>query len=1012
MTTADVRVMGRIARFVNERVRPGLYIDARPLGVTAWTAPGEPVPFAEASRQAYVPVAPPYPWGRAWSTTWFRITGEVPGDWVTADTAPEVVMDLGYEANSAGFQAEGLVWTPQGETVKAIQPYNQHIPVLPGPLDLFVEAAANPPIFGTPPGNFRPTHRGEWATAGDEPLYTLRCAEVRRRSLPTWELLQDIAVLTGLAAELPATSSRRAAIVTALTAMVDAVDPDDVHGTAPTARAVLRPVLDQPAAPTHHRIYATGHAHIDCAWLWPLRETKRKCARTFANQVTLMDQDPTYVFGCSSAQQLDWIKQGYPGLYARIREKVAAGQFAPIGSLWVEADTNMTGGEAFARQLLLGKRFFLDEYGVETREVWLPDTFGYSGALPQLARLAGCTWFLSQKMSWNDTNVMPHHTFWWEGIDGSRVFTHFPPADTYNSDLSPKDLVKAETDFSSKGVVNSSLVPFGWGDGGGGPTREMLAAARRSANLEGLPTVLMAAPARFFAETQAAAKDVPVWVGEMYLEFHRGTYTSQAATKAGNRRSEHLLREAELWAATAAVRAGAPYPYDELGALWRTVLLHQFHDILPGSSISWVHREAEATHAEVAAAAEALIARAGAAAVGAGETPLLLNATPGVRAGVPGLGAGVPVAAAGEPVTVGRTSAGTVLGNGLVRLTIADDGTFASLVDVVAGRETVPPGTRGNLLKLYRDQPRTWDAWDLDREYVRVGTELTAVTTLDVTGDDDARVVTIAREFGASRITQRVTVRRGSAAVEITSDIDWHEQEKLLKWTFPLDVRADRAAYETQFGHVWRSTYPNTSWDEARYEVCAHRWVYVGEPGYGVGIANSATYGHDVRHAVTPDGRPYTAVGLSLLRAPKFPDPRADAGRHVRTVVLHPGASLAQTIVDGYETNLLPRVVHGGHAVEPLVSVDHPAVVVEAVKLAEDRSGDVIVRLYESLGGRAEVTVMAGFPVRAVVPVDLLERPWAAGDPMTPEWEAVDGGVRVNVRGFQIITLRFTPSST
>ena len=436
---------------------------------------------------------------------------------------------------------------------------------------------------------------------------------------------------------------------------------------------------------------ATGHAHIDSAWLWPVRETIRKCARTFSNVVALMDEDPEFVFSCSSAQQLAWMKEYYPELFGRIRDKVRAGQFVPVGGMWVESDSNMPGGEAMARQFLEGKSFFLAEFGVDCQEAWLPDTFGYSAALPQIIKAAGSRWFLTQKISWNQVNRMPHHTFNWEGIDGTRVFTHFPPVDSYNSDLSARDLAHAERNYRDHGRGTTSLVPFGYGDGGGGPTREMLAAAQRTADLEGSPKVRIGSAASFFAQAQAEYEPLPVWVGEMYLELHRGTYTSQARTKLGNRRSEHLLREAELWSATAAVRAGHSYPAAELKRLWRLVLLQQFHDILPGSAIAWVHQDAERNYAAVERGLEAIIADAAAAALGTGNRDFLLNAAPHERQGVPALAAAETVRP-GQPVAVTEADGGYILDNGIIRAVVDANGLLASLRDHATGREAIAPG--------------------------------------------------------------------------------------------------------------------------------------------------------------------------------------------------------------------------------------------------------------------------------------------------------------------------------
>jgi alpha-mannosidase len=388
------------------------------------------------------------------------------------------------------------------------------------------------------------------------------------------------------------------------------MDPHDVAGTAAAGRAALADVLSRPATASAHRITAVGHAHIDSAWLWPVRETIRKCARTFSNVLQLMDEDPHLTFACSSAQQYAWMKQYYPQLFERIRQRVADGRFLPVGGMWVESDTNLPSGESMARQLIAGKGFFLREFGIDPQEVWLPDSFGYSGSLPQIVAAAGSRYFLTQKLSWNETNTFPHSTFLWEGIDGTRILTHFPPVNTYNSDLSAAQLALAERNYAEKGAANSSLVPFGYGDGGGGPTREMLAAADITASLEGSPRVEIDSPQHFFERAEAEYPNPPVWSGELYLEFHRGTYTSQARTKRGNRRSESLLREAELWAATASIRTGFEYPYDRLAELWQTVLLQQFHDILPGSSIAWVYRVAEAEYARVEGELERIIADA------------------------------------------------------------------------------------------------------------------------------------------------------------------------------------------------------------------------------------------------------------------------------------------------------------------------------------------------------------------------------------------------------------------
>ncbi|MDN5601568.1 MAG: alpha-mannosidase, partial [Brachybacterium sp.] len=601
---------------------PNVYVDREPLTLASWEVPGEPVPFSEAVGQVYEPFVVGMRWGRPWGTTWLRVTGTVPG-------APgaELLFDLGFNPGEPGFQAEGTVYRPDGSIVKAVEPRNSHVP-LDGEAGeefvLYLEAAANPDVAD---GfrDFQPTPLGELETAGEGPLYVFRQADIAVRDVVVWELLQDAVVLLQLITELSDTP-RRAEILRALERMVDAADPDDIAGTAAEARAELTEVLSRPASASAHRVHAIGHAHIDSAWLWPVRETQRKVARTFSNVLSLQEESD-FTFAASSAQQYAWMKRFQPELFSRMRDAVASGRFAPAGGMWVESDTNLPGGEALARQFVRGKRFFMEEFGVEPLDVWLPDSFGYSAALPQIARAAGSRWMLTQKMSWNETNVMPHHTFLWEGLDGTRIFTHFPPVDTYNAQLTGAELAKAERQYAEKGLANTSLVPYGYGDGGGGPNREMIAAAVRLRSLEGSPTVTLSSPTQFFEAAEAEYPDPPVWSGEMYLEFHRGTYTSQARTKRGNRRSEHALREAELWATAAALR-GAAYPYEDLDGLWETVLLQQFHDILPGTSIGWVHREAERRYAAVLASAERIVAQALGGVVGEGTTELVANAGP------------------------------------------------------------------------------------------------------------------------------------------------------------------------------------------------------------------------------------------------------------------------------------------------------------------------------------------------------------------------------------------------
>ncbi|MER5304680.1 glycoside hydrolase family 38 C-terminal domain-containing protein [Streptomyces lasiicapitis] len=994
-------VEGRLKRVLDERIRPAVYPHSVPLDIAVWNAPGEPVPVAEGLAAETEPIAAGTRWGAPWGTSWFRVTGTVPPEW--AGKTVEAILDLGFDENMPGFQCEGLVYRPDGTPVKGLNPRNQWVriatPAEGGEsVHLHIEAASNPVILDYHP--FLPTQLGDKETAGTEPQYRLERMDLAVFDETVWQLTIDLEVLGELMQELPEDSGRRHEILRAVDRALDAVDLQDVNGTAAAARAELEGVLAAPAHDSAHRVSAVGHAHIDSAWLWPLRETVRKVARTTSNMTALLEDEPDFVFAMSQAQQWAWIKEHRPEVWAKVKKAVADGRFVPTGGMWVESDTNMPGSEAMARQFVHGKRFFLDEFGVENDEAWLPDTFGFAAGLPQIIKAAGAKWLLTQKISWSQTNKFPHHTFNWEGIDGTRIFTHFPPVDTYNCAMKGSEIAHAARNFKDKGVARHSLAPTGWGDGGGGTTREMIAKAGRLRDLEGSATVQWETPAAFFEKAEAEYPNAPVWVGELYLELHRATLTSQAGTKQGNRRSEHLLREAELWAATAAVRAGFPYPYQELDRIWKTVLLHQFHDILPGSSIAWVHREARATYAAVAADLNGIIGAAQKALAGDGSRGLVFNSAPHTRDGVAAGGAAMPVAA-GQSAIAARADGGFVLDNGLLRVEIDARGLVVSAYDIVAGRETVAPGHAANLPQLHADFPNMWDAWDVDEFYRNSVTDLTEAEEV-VPGDGAS--VRVVRRFGASRMTQVLTLAPGERRLDIDTEVDWHETEKFLKLAFPLDVHAERYASETQFGHFHRPTHTNTSWEAAKFEACNHRFVHVEEPGWGVALVNDSTYGHDVTRAVRDtDAGTTTTVRVSLLRAPRFPDPETDQGLHRFRHALAPGADVLDAVREGYRINLPERRVTGsGAEVAPLVAVDDDAVVVTAVKLADDGSGDVIVRFHEARGGRARTRLTFGFDVGSLAVTDLLERPLDGAS--APQRDGAE--VSVTLRPFELVTLR------
>ncbi|TXR55509.1 alpha-mannosidase [Quadrisphaera setariae] len=1082
-------LLARTDRWLAERLLPAVVQARLPVGeqlaLTAWEVPGadgltgEPVPFAVA-RAAHeagegAPAEPGQAWGPPWSTTWFRLEGVVPPQWSALLSAPQedqdddddggrpsgalprrvlprgvlhLEADLGFTSGQPGFDAEGLVHTDAGAVVDSLHPRSRRVRLAAAPGErvvLHVEAASNPDLSGgggRSPLRFTPTPLGRRQSAGARPLRRLGEVALVVTSPLVEELVADVVVVRQLAEQLPADSPRRRELLDALVAAQSAVDPFSAAGVASTAaagRAALAGVLAGPAAASAHRVSAVGHAHIDLAWLWPVRETRRKIARTTAHVLALMDSEPDLVFACSSAQQLEWVRTDHPELFERIRERVAQGRFVPVGGMWVESDTNLPTGESLVRQLLEGSRWFAEHLGASSDVLWLPDSFGYSAALPQVAVGAGMRAFATQKLAWNDTNPMPHHHLAWEGLDGSRLYAHLMPVDTYNSDLSARELAKASRQAAATAGApggagaagNRSLVPFGYGDGGGGPTREALRAARRLADLDGSPTVSLEPPSAFVdaaLEAFGGLDALPVWAGELYLEFHRGTYTAQSRTKRGNRRCERLLHEAELWSATAAVRAGRPYPLERLREAWRTVLLNQFHDILPGSSIGWVHDQAEAEHARVAADLEALIAEA-LTALGGDATGALANPTPHAWRGVPAHGTGVPEPLP-RPVAVTQDDDETVLDNGVLRAVVDDRGLVVSLRALTgpfAGREVVPPGGVLGLLQLFRDTPAQYDAWDLDAADLAHPVDVTGVDALRV---EDGRAVVVERTLPASaaaqqpsRVVQTFALLPGADRLDITTAVDWHHGQHLLKLALDVDVHTTTAASEVQFGHVTRPVHRNTSWDVARFEAVAHRWVHVADASLGVALLQADSYGHDVQRlpragrARRGDGAQRgtgtsVRVRQSLLRAPSYPDPAADRGQHVlRSAVLV--GSIADAVREGYRTTRPLRPVPNGPggaggAVEPLVASSEPAVVVETVKLAADGSGDVVVRLSERHGGAATTRLTASFEHGEALLTDLLER---SGDQhLSPA--ASEGGrtYEVALGAFQVLTVRFTRS--
>lgn len=1041
MLKHPVLTEGRIRNAV-ARIEKLIYTPVQPVDVAIWPVRGEPVPKDKAFKAKYTPFAVGEMWGPLWDTAWFRFRGEVPRGWKGRDVVVRVCLThLGRE----GFTAEGLIFQ-DGRPVRAINTNRREVEIASKArggerFEFFVEAAANggSTEAGESQGLNMPDYDGK-------PLFRLEQAELACFNREAFDFYQDFKLACEVMQVLPEDSQRRAELRAALNESLNRFD-HTAPATIKPARAALRPILQKRNGDTVHTLSAVGHAHIDTAWLWPLRETIRKCARTFSTALDYMDKYPEYVFVCSQAQQYAWMKAYYPEIWERIKKAVRRGQWEPVGSMWIETDCNLASGESLVRQILHGKRYFQKELGYETRDVWIPDVFGYAASLPQIMEKSGVEYFLTQKISWNQFNKFPHHTFLWEGIDGTRIFTHFPPADTYNAVMAPAELQHNVKNFKDHDRATRSLLVYGFGDGGGGPTIEMLEKARRLKDLEGMPKVQPEKALAFFEKAKTDARDLPVWVGELYLELHRGTYTTQAKNKRGNRKSEFLLRDAEFFDAItlalapsrkekAADPERAVYDVTGLGEkgahthraaldrAWKLVLLNQFHDIIPGSSIHWVYRDSDRDYKTIRLLGEsvrdsALDALAPLVDTSSFQSPLLLANTLGFRRReVIDLPDGRPASVdippcgyvvvdetdkflhtAGSAVKASASRQGITLENGLVRVKINRKGRLTSVYDLQAKREAL--AGEGNVFHLHEDIPNMWDAWDVDAFYKEKNETLDGLESLELVESDPLRAtVSVVRTFGASRLTQRIVLRAGSARLDFHTEVDWRESQKLLKVAFPVNIHSPRATYEIQYGHLERPTHMNTSWDMGKFEVCAQKWADLSEPGYGVALLNDCKYGYDIHGHV---------MRLSLLRAPISPDPVADRGHHTFTYSLLPHAGdlrQGRVIQEAYALNVpllvqkvksSPGSLPSSHA---FFQVDRPGAIIETLKVSED--GDsLIVRLYEAAGERGGVTLSTTLPVRKAWSADLLENAQKA-------LPLKDGKLRLELTPFEIVTVKYS----
>lgn len=859
---------------------------------------------------------------------------------------------------------------------------------------------------------------------------------VRTRFEPAYHLYSMAQTLLDVCLTLDEHEPVRHRLLTALNTAYNLLDlregwqSEHLHTSVHLAlNALTTSIDDLPERDARPSITISGHAHLDVAWLWPYWRTRQKIAHTITNVLALMERYPDYHYSQSQPQLLQWLKEDLPEVYARVKERATEGRFEPVGAMWIEADCNLTSGESLIRQIMHGTRFTREEFGLTPRLIWLPDVFGYCAALPQIMRSCNIPCFMTTKLSWNQFNRLPVDTFRWRGIDGSEVLTHFITAPsegtstsyTYNGPLQPSDMLGTWRDYQQQAINDQFLYLGGWGDGGGGPAEDQLARAHIMADLPAFPKVRMGRADAYFDDLYQRLWNhphLPNWVGELYLEYHRGTYTSQARTKQANRRMELLYRDVELLNAWTSLY-GMPSHQETLNTGWKLIMLNQFHDVLPGSSIHEVYEDVARIYAEIQALAEPLRAEMltllsshlGAAANGH-PTLLLINTLPWERSeplqllgdhtsllpqtqlvrdwegqpftlitgqNIPSCGTRLIGAEQHEPTTPLASlnviaEKRVTLRNAFYELEINEQGEISRLYDNEAQREILVPGQTANQLITYEDRPLNFDAWDIDLYYEEKPYPLQEIVQMHIIETGPVRVtVEIERHFLSSRITQRISLWRDSRRIDFATEIDWHEHQLLLKAAFPVAINATRATYEIQFGNIERPTHRNTSWDMARFEVCAHRWADLSEGGYGVSLLNDSKYGHDIHDNV---------MRLTLLKSAISPDPAADQGLHRFTYSLLPHQGDwrdAQTVRRAYELNV-PVLVTPSYLPEqqsePLahsfLSTDCPHIVIDTVKPAEDGNG-LIVRLYEAHNQRGNGTLIFATPILTAEECNLLE---------------------------------------
>lgn len=982
-----------------------------PLGELEWEAfpTMEYLTQEEALQGAFAPVKPGFTWGKTYEYCWFKGSLTLP----ERAAGERIVMNLQPGGESALFVNGKAFGTYRASWVDQPHQFMEDniltVSGRPGErFEILMETYAGHYFPESPtggcctgpvlPGAYTdPKREGERCTLG---LCTFGIWNET-----AYQLFMDADTLNRLLAVLDENSLRAAKIAKALEQFTLTVDfeqgREERIRSYEKAREELQPLLKAENGSTAPCFYAIGNAHLDLAWLWPMAETNRKTERTFAAQLRLLEEYPEYKFLQSQPASYEMCRKNYPELFERIRDAIQKGRWIAEGAMWVEPDTNMAGGEALIRQLVHGKRYYKEVLGVESEVLWLPDTFGYTAALPQILKGCGVKYLVTQKIFWsyNEGDPFPYHYFNWEGMDGTKIVSFLPTSYTYRTD--PEEINNIWNNRTQKQDLDAFLLPYGYGDGGGGPSRDFIEYAKRQENLEGGAKVKMAGPGEFFRDMEKQGGPVHTYVGELYFSAHRGTYTSQARIKQYNRKCELALREMEMWGALAETK-GIPYERDKADALWKELLLHQFHDILPGSSIARVYEKAVTVFNSLGFARKELVSLPECFASGAetadGEAIPVQAAQGTVKAlvTIPSCGAVtlIPCETAGslpEGASIAVTEDGYRMENALIAAEINRNGEVTSFVLKGSGREFA--ASPMNRFRMYKDVPRMFDAWDIDSNYVDQEVEAAADITTEILAEGLEAVLRVKGRIGSSFFTQDIRLRADSRRLEFETEIDWRELHRLLKTVFPVDVYAENGINEIQFGYVERPAHRSRQYDKDRFEVCNHRYSALCNGSHGAAVLNDCKYGISMNA---------NALELTLLRAAASPEMRADNKIHRFTYgfTAWEGSFTDSDVVrQGYELNVKPLVTAGSTKTFRAVQVEKENVILDTLKPAEDGSGDLILRLYESKKASVSTRVACSFGGCRAYLCDMLEN-------AEEEIPVENGGIRLEFKAFEVKTVR------